>query len=120
MRKFKNWLFPVLTLLALFWMGAVYMKRNLPSADPVSTEYRSRISAEEAAPVNLNTAKAEELEKLPGIGPTRAEEIIADRTQNGPFQTVEDIMRVSGIGRRTYEQIRDLVYVEDSYENRYH
>ncbi|MBQ2596449.1 MAG: helix-hairpin-helix domain-containing protein [Oscillospiraceae bacterium] len=97
-------------------MGAVCLCRRAAPAGSVRTEF-SRRAAEQIAPVNLNTAHEEELERLPGIGAIRAAQIIADRTQNGPFQSVEDILRVRGIGSHIYQQIRDLVYVEGEYEN---
>ncbi len=61
--------------------------------------------------VNINTASQAELETLPGIGPTTAQKIIVYRTDNGPFQTTEDIINVSGIGPGTYERIKDLITV---------
>jgi competence protein ComEA len=51
-----------------------------------------------AGPVNVNAADAAALETLPGIGPVLAERIVADRAANGPFVSIEDLDRVSGIG----------------------
>ena len=62
-------------------------------------------------PIDLNTASAELLESLPGIGPVRAGAIVDDRELNGPYLTVEQIMRVQGIGTTTYANIRELVAV---------
>lgn len=61
--------------------------------------------------ININTAKASELETLPGIGPTLAQRIIDYRTQHGPFQRIEDLMDVSGIGPSTFGQIQSLITV---------
>jgi competence protein ComEA len=61
------------------------------------------------APVNINTANAEALQALPGIGPLLAERIVADREAHGPFRTVEDLLRVPGIGPKRWERIRPLV-----------
>lgn len=62
--------------------------------------------------VNLNRATAEELDsKLPGIGPAKARAIVADREENGPFKSVDELVRVNGIGEKTLENIRDLVTV---------
>ncbi|MFW2514603.1 helix-hairpin-helix domain-containing protein [Demequina sp. SO4-13] len=55
-------------------------------------------AADPAAPVDLNSATAEELEELPGIGPVLASRIVADRDAQGPFSSVEDLARVSGVG----------------------
>jgi len=62
--------------------------------------------------VNINTASAEELESLPGIGPALAGRILAYRDQHGPFSTIEELMNVSGIGERTLESLRLLVTVD--------
>jgi competence protein ComEA len=61
--------------------------------------------------VNINTATDTELEELPGIGPVTAAEIIAYRTEHGPFPTVDALDDVSGIGPATMEQLRPLVTV---------
>lgn len=62
--------------------------------------------------ININTATAEELETLPGIGEVTAANIVADREENGPFSSIEDITRVSGIGDAKYAAIADLICVE--------
>jgi competence protein ComEA len=67
--------------------------------------------AEAAAPVDLNTADATTLETLPGVGPATASKIVADRETNGPFASVEDIMRVPGIGEKKFESLKDLIVV---------
>lgn len=60
--------------------------------------------------VNINTATKEELMTLSGIGETKADAIIAYRQKN-PFQTIEDIKNVSGIGDSTYEEIKNNITV---------
>ena len=66
----------------------------------------------EGALVDLNRASAEELQRLPSIGPTRAADIVEYREANGRFEAVEDLLAVSGIGPATLEGLRDLVTVE--------
>ena len=61
--------------------------------------------------VDLNRATAADLDTLPGIGPATAQKIVDDRTANGPFKTVEDLMRVSGIGEKKFDALKDLVTV---------
>lgn len=60
--------------------------------------------------VNIQTATAEQLQLLPGIGPSKAEAIITYRTAH-PFQRVEDILRVRGIGRATFRRLRSMISV---------
>ncbi len=64
-----------------------------------------------AAPVNLNTASAAQLDSLPGVGPATAAAIISDRTEHGPFRSVDDLGRVRGIGAAKLDQLRKLVTV---------
>jgi len=61
--------------------------------------------------ININTASLEDLDSLPGIGPTTAQRIIDYRTTNGPFTTIDQIMDVSGIGPATYDEIKNLITV---------
>lgn len=61
--------------------------------------------------VNINTASAEELQTLSGIGPSMAQSIIDERTKNGAFASVEDLMRVSGIGEKKLAKIKDCICV---------
>lgn len=61
--------------------------------------------------VNINTADAATLTSLSGIGEATAQKIIADREKNGPFKTKKDITRVSGIGDKKYEAIKDSITV---------
>lgn len=61
--------------------------------------------------VNINSATVEELDSLPGVGPSTAAAIVEDRDANGPFSSPEDLMRVSGIGEKKFAKLRDHVCV---------
>lgn len=72
------------------------------------------ISAEEAkasALININTASVEELCDLPGIGESRAKDIVAYRTEHGNFKSKEDLMQVSGIKEGLYNKLKDLITI---------
>lgn len=62
-------------------------------------------------PVNINTADADTLTALPGIGRVLAERIVAYRRQNGSFRAIEEITKVEGIGEKKAEAILDLITV---------
>jgi len=62
-------------------------------------------------PLSLNLASAEELERLPGIGPVLARRIVEDRGRNGQYRRLEDLVRVKGIGPKTLERLRPHVRV---------
>jgi len=61
--------------------------------------------------VNINTADATALDALPGVGPSTAAKIVADREANGPFETPDDLGRVSGIGPKKLEQMKAFIRV---------
>ena len=87
-------------------------------AEPEGTEASSAASeaasditeVSERLMVNINTADADELMKLKGVGEKTAEKIIEYRRET-PFETVEDIMNVSGIGEKKFEDMRDNICV---------
>jgi len=62
--------------------------------------------------ININTASAAEIELLPGIGPALAQRIVEFRESRGPFRSLNDLERVSGIGPRLIERLRDKVTIE--------
>lgn len=64
-----------------------------------------------AGPIDLNRASADELERLPGVGPATAAAIVDDRDRNGPFATIDELDRVPGIGPAKLAALRDLVSV---------
>lgn len=82
-------------------------------AHPPSTPAGAAGKATAENPVSLNSATFEDLRRLPGIGPKKAEAILALRTKLGKFKRPEDLMRVKGIGRGTFKKLRPLVRVDD-------
>lgn len=89
-----------------------------PMPDPTAGVSASPAAAPSATPsasfrLNINTATAEELTSLPGIGDKLAAQIIEYRTRNGSFNDPTDIMKVSGIGEKKYAAIQDLICVAE-------
>lgn len=86
----------------------------LPTPPPISAPPAVRtegITVNLGGLVNINTASSAELEALPGIGPSTAAQIITFREANGPFQTIEAIMDVPGIGDGKFSAMKDLISV---------
>jgi competence protein ComEA len=84
------------------------------STTTVSTAEASTLTPTAASSVsliNINTATLQQLDTLPSIGPVTAQSIVTYRQQHGPFQHIEDIMNVSGIGPVTFDKIQKLITV---------
>ncbi len=69
-------------------------------------------AASQHAVININTATEAQLVKLPGIGPKKAKRIVETRKRLGGFKRIEDIMKVKGIGEKTFQRIRKLITVK--------
>lgn len=95
---------------------AVNMARPLVDGEQIVVPSRRAPAADGATGsssdlINLNTASATELEALPGVGPVLAQRIVDYREQHGPFTDPKDLLKVSGIGPKTFESIEPLVTV---------
>lgn len=109
----------LLGLTAAFLCGlAALSAQDRAAREPgAAVETEIQVPPEEVAPefrpVNLNTAGLEELDSLPGIGESLARRILAYREANGPFESVEEIMEVSGIGEAKLAELEDWVTVDN-------
>jgi comEA protein len=85
-----------------------------PSSPSLSEVEGSEVEPPKAGKkkIDLNSASAYQLELLPGIGPVLSQKIINHRETKGKFQKIEDVMKVSGIGPKTFEKIKDLITVK--------
>jgi competence protein ComEA len=77
---------------------------------PTSTSAARRATPDD--PVYLNQAALEDLRRLPGVGPKRAQAILALRQRLGRFRQIEDLLKVKGIGRASLRKLRPLVRIE--------
>ena len=102
----------VLTALFLLTVGAVYLLTPYTVRKDYTVE--AQVPAEER--VDINTADADELDALPGIGPVLARRIIDWRTANGPFASPEQLLEVDGIGQATLDGLRDHITTEEIQE----
>ena len=100
----------MLRLLASLALVALFAAH--PAAQAAQKTASGRAEAKPApATINLNTATAAELEKLPGIGQKVAARIVEYRQKNGPFKKVEELMNVQGIGEKSFLQFRGQLTV---------
>ena len=70
-----------------------------------------KAGASEARPVDINTADMAALESVPGIGKSLSQRIIAFREKNGPFQSVDDLLKVQGVGEKSIQKLRPYLTV---------
>lgn len=90
----------------------VLTKKQLEAQkDSGSKSDNTSSEALDSGKVDINRADSSQLTTISGIGPSKAEAIIAYRQENGPFKKIEDITKVSGIGDATYQKIKDKITV---------
>lgn len=88
----------------------IYVPKQGEESPPISppTESSSTTSGQAEGKININTASQSEIETLPGIGPSRAQGII----ENRPYDSIEDIQQVPGIGEVIFQKLKDLITVD--------
>jgi len=89
---------------------------RIPTRDEVAAGYQEpqwEPGQETNRLVDIGRADQRQLETLPGIGPATARAIITFREKNGPFQTIDDLMRVPGIKEARFEMLKDLICVTE-------
>jgi competence ComEA-like helix-hairpin-helix protein len=97
-RSISSWLSLLFLFLSLICASAVLAGKKKPPL----------------APVNINTATSEELQRVPGIGPSTAEKILQMRKSYGPFKSVDDLLAIRGLGPKRFEKIRKYLVVGKS------
>ena len=114
----------LLCLLFAMFLGGFFLGRNAnPSEVQLSRQPDATTVTESTPPTSatapgglipLNTATAEQLQTLPGIGPTLAQRIIDYRSANGPFTALEQLMLVEDIGQKRFTAIKDYLTLEET------
>ena len=104
----KNLFNTVLTILALFTLLIVNPAFAAGEKDGITKSNETVASMDK---ININQADAKTLTTLKGIGKDRAVKIIEYRETNGPFQKIEDLMKVKGIGKKIFEQNKNILSV---------
>ena len=112
-----EWVLLGLTGLFVCLLLGLFLQDRAAMAAPASAETALTVPVEEVRPdplpVNLNTADAEALTALPGIGEELAARIVEYREEHGPFKTVEDLTEVPGIGQGKLAALEGLAAVEE-------
>jgi competence protein ComEA len=91
-----------------------FMFGGLPCAGSVMPlSGQGKAANPQAVAIDINKATANDLEKLPGIGPNLAKQIVAYREKHGPFRRTEDLMVIKGIGFKKWKEIRPFIRVGD-------
>lgn len=123
----------VICLILSAFLGGLYIGRNIgsdaihtarltpvttappkaPETNPTDSQTPavSPSESEVSGKININTATADRLASLPGIGPVLADSIVTYREKNGRFRKPEDLMNVSGIGQKRFDSIKDHITV---------
>lgn len=107
----SNRLVPSLALAAAAILAGVLAPAS-SAAPPVARAAKSGAAvASTAQPVDINTAGSADLQAIPGIGKALADRIIAFREKNGAFGSVDDLLKIQGIGEKSLQKIRPYVIV---------
>jgi len=94
----------ILMLCLVFFCGSLPVMAQKAATDPATSP-----GANNGSKISLNSATAEQLATLPGIGAATAKLIIEHRTNVGKFNRVEELMNVKGIGEKKFEALKDLL-----------
>ena len=104
---YRNWATLGIALVVLLGLGSA-----LPGNATIAAQAKTQASPDN--PVDINKATVESLVTVPGIGEVTAERIVKWRETNGPFRRIEDLMKVKGIGDKTFDKLRPYIKVSKS------
>ena len=118
LNKSEKILFSIFLLLSsLIIIYNVFYIPTLPNANIIKKEIVIQDNESEdnkiLGAININSAKIDDLKKIPGVGEATAKKIIEYREQNGGFLSKEEIMNVSGIGKKKFENMKDYIKIKE-------
>lgn len=108
------WIFIGITAIFLCVLIGIFVGRNTAGVYIPLNETKDVISQTQSnnnGQIDINTATSEQLQLIPGIGQTIAQRIIDYRAENGNYQSVDDLLNVSGIGEKKLEQMKPYIKV---------
>ena len=97
----------IVTALALVLALAGVTAGRAVAAPPAAP----KAAVSEARPIDINTADSATLESVPGIGKSLSQRIVSFREKNGPFQSVDDLLKVQGVGEKSIQKLRPYLTV---------
>ena len=116
--KKQGWILIAITGAFLCLLVGVFLGRgqskgyiHLENSEGIVVEPQESQAAPSPAQININTATAQQLQLLPGIGESIAQRIVDYRETNGNFETIEALMNVSGIGEKKFSDIKDFITI---------
>ena len=95
----------------LAWAALICLSLALAPLSALAQQSKASPKAVSTEKINLNTATAEQLQTLPGVGPSIAKRILDHRAKNGKFNKVEEILNVKGIGEKKFQKMKDRLVV---------
>lgn len=96
----------------VIYIPAIGEVGTAPTNPGSSSTPLSKTVGSDTGKININKAVESDLQNLPGIGPAKAKAIMQYREENGPFKAAEDLKKISGIGDKTYEKLKDAVSLQ--------
>ena len=109
----KTTIFSILraATLGMILLGGLCLTAGVQKSGAKETAQAQSASQKTSQTININSADAETLTRLPGVGPVIAQRIVDYRAENGAFKQPQDLIKVKGIGPKTYEKLAAMISI---------